>query len=218
MSRTSTRSLRNTSISEKDTVRGAHSRCSHTCGLKVFSRGACPREKRDFNFIPSSADDGTLRGSCVQISKTGLFRQAEATSAKNGSRFVFIIEINTRSNRRSRWPPTPNTMTGPAMANILDAIPPGPTSPSLFKLNGRRDNGVGKARHRHQCTCAGIFGQTVVAVQRGEQGGQEDERHGRGGSGAFPIQSQCLPTGLNELAHGADPAADQKSGTANPCP
>ena len=56
----------------------SHSLCSHACRLSsVFSEAHVPGKNR-FYFIPSSADDGTLRGSCTKSEAFLLFRQAEA--------------------------------------------------------------------------------------------------------------------------------------------
>ncbi|MCC2259754.1 hypothetical protein AAAT94_00450, partial [Intestinimonas aquisgranensis] len=51
----------------------SHSLRSHACRLKrVFSEAHVPG-KNGLNFIPSSADDGTLRGSCQKSSAYVLF-------------------------------------------------------------------------------------------------------------------------------------------------
>ena len=57
---------------------------SHACRPRsVFSEAHVPG-KNKLNLIPSSADDGTLRGSCTKFGAFLLFRQAAARAVERG--------------------------------------------------------------------------------------------------------------------------------------
>ena len=60
----------------------SHSLCSHACGLSSVFSDAHVAGKNRFHFLPSSADDGTLRGSCTRSDAFALFRQAEAPGCR----------------------------------------------------------------------------------------------------------------------------------------
>ncbi len=65
----------------------SHSLRSHVCGLSsVFSEAHVPGKNRLY-LIPSSADDGTLRGSCTKSDVYALFRQPERDRSRDLSRF-----------------------------------------------------------------------------------------------------------------------------------
>lgn len=53
----------------------SHSLCSHACRLSSVFSDAHVAGKNRFHFFPSSADDGTLRGSCIISDVFTLFRQ-----------------------------------------------------------------------------------------------------------------------------------------------
>ena len=61
---------------------------SHACGLSSVFSDAHVAGKNRFHFLPSSADDGTLRGSCTRSDAFALFRQAGASSPCAAGRFL----------------------------------------------------------------------------------------------------------------------------------
>ena len=76
---------------------------AHACGLRsVFSEAHVPGKNR-FNLIPSSADDGTLRGSCRKSSAYVLFRQPEHRTVLPSGAFYLSVNVPSNGNRVSCW-------------------------------------------------------------------------------------------------------------------
>ena len=70
---------------------------SHACRLsRVFSEAHVPGKNR-LNLIPSSADDGTLRGSCTKSEVFLLFRQAERSTCFAGASFALSGHFRFRT-------------------------------------------------------------------------------------------------------------------------
>ena len=68
----------------------SHSLRSHVCGLsRVFSDAHVAVKNRS-DLIPSSADDGTLRGSCRKSCAWVLFRQAEVPAPHGAGTFLLL--------------------------------------------------------------------------------------------------------------------------------
>ena len=69
---------------------------SHVCGLSRVFSDAHVAGKNKFDLIPSSSDDGTLRGSCTRFQAFLLFRQAETAAAQ--PRRSFCVGVGCREN------------------------------------------------------------------------------------------------------------------------
>ena len=93
----------------------------------------------------------------------------------------------------------PNTITGPAIRNILAAMPV--TNPSLRKS---------MAGDGHQRPGAAKAGQLVVQVQPCQQGGEKHQRAGGGGARRLFLQAGGSPAVQDQLAHHADGPAHYK--------
>ena len=75
---------------------------SHACRPRsVFSEAHVPG-KNKFNLIPSSADDGTLRGSCTKFGAFLLFRPADSRTRRCGC-LTFVVEEDVTVSKSAPW-------------------------------------------------------------------------------------------------------------------
>ena len=105
-----------------------------------FFRRTC-RRKKQFDLIPSSSDDGTLRGSCTRFQAFLLFRQAEACAPESvHTPFLFFRAAEGRSHRPCRK--APHRSRGGALSGVdyssISMTTPEPTVRPPSRIAKRR--------------------------------------------------------------------------------
>lgn len=79
-----------------------------------------------------------------------------------------------------------------------------------FELYRCGRDGVGKSGNGNQGSGSGVFGNVIVDTKPSEQSGQGHQSHGSGGGRVNFFKSQLCVSGNQQLAQGADEAANQK--------